>query len=84
MYSLSSKEELEATIENGDCPQALLDLLDATPKKWRIGVAKQFIEQYNWQTKVEATIRQIKWRQTGELGLLVAVFLLLLKITLGV
>jgi len=79
-----SKEDLEALVENGDCPQALLDLLDASPKKWRVGVAKQFIEQHNWQIKIEATISKIKWRQAGELGLLLAIFLMLLKMALGV
>jgi len=71
-----NKEELK-DLKN-DCPTELLDLLDVTPKRWRLAVAKQFIDDHKWKIKMEAKIRILSWQNTGIIGILVFIVAFLL------
>jgi len=71
-------------IKKMDCPSELIDLLEATPSKWRRGVIKQFIEGYLRGKKIESKLRKLDWEVKSILAVLGFIAALLIKIAFGV
>ena len=80
----SDKDLIAKLREMGeDCPSELLDLLEATQSIWRKAVLKQFINDYIWKQKISNKLKWISRQQKAIIGLLIALFMILISLLLS-
>ena len=78
---MTEEEYDEESLGGEDYPTlTLLDLLEATPLKWRKAVIKSFVVDRLWKTEIENKLKRLTKENAAIIGLLSALIAIVIKI----